>query len=406
MNFIEQVFHCINQEAKRQHEHLELIASENYTSEEILKAAGSILTNKYAEGYPGKRYYGGCAYVDKIETIAIEQAKALFECQYANVQPHSGSSANAAVFQALLEPGDTIMGLSLEHGGHLTHGSSVNFSGKNYKAVPYQTDDKGFLDYDKILEQALEEKPKMIIAGFSAYSREVHWERFREIADRVGAIFLADMAHLSGLIAAKAHPSPLPWADVVTSTTHKTLRGPRGGLILSNNPDNFKKLDKSIFPGTQGGPLMHVIAGKAICFAQAREEKFKKYINQVLKNAQALSGRLREKGHRIVTDGTDTHLFLVSLLTKEYSGKDLEIYFESAGITLNKNTVPGETRSPFVTSGLRIGTAALTTRGMQEKEMVQIADYIHTLMQCWPCPDKALEVKNQIKSLCDLFPVS
>ena len=405
MNTVEKIFECIDKEAVRQHEHLELIASENYTSQEILQAAGSILTNKYAEGYPGKRYYGGCQHVDEIEMIAIEQAKALFECEYANVQPHSGSSANAAVFQALLQPGDKVMGLSLEHGGHLTHGCSVNFSGKIYQAVPYRTDKDGYLDYQAILKQALHEKPKMIIAGFSAYSRKVHWERFRQIADEVGAIFLADMAHLSGLVAAKAHSSPLPWADVVTSTTHKTLRGPRGGLILSNKSDFFKKLDKSIFPGTQGGPLMHIIAGKAICFAHARSEEFQNYIQQVLLNAQALSNRLAEKGHSIVTQGTHTHLFLVSLLDQKYSGKDLEAYFESAGITLNKNTVPGEVRSPFVTSGLRIGTAALTTRKMKEEQMIQIADYIDLLMKNWPCANKAVEVKQKIKELCDLFPV-
>jgi glycine hydroxymethyltransferase len=405
MDVHQKIFDLIAQEKTRQEEHLELIASENYTSLSILKAQGSILTNKYAEGYPQKRYYGGCEYVDKIEQIAIEHACQLYRADYANVQPHSGSSANAAVYQSLLKPGDKIMGLSLDHGGHLTHGSPVNFSGKIYKAEPFTTNEEGFLDYELIEKRALTVKPQMLVAGFSAYSRVVDWERFRYIADKVDAFFLADMAHLSGLVATDAHPSPLPWADIVTSTTHKTLRGPRGGMILTNRKDMALKMNKAIFPGTQGGPLMHVIAAKALCYAQAQESTFKTYIDQVIANAQHLAQELISKGYEIITGGTDTHLFLLSLRDKAYSGKDLEEYLQLAHITLNKNTIPGDNRSPFVTSGLRIGTAAVTTRGMKEKEMTLLANWIDRLIKALPCPKEASRVAGEIKQLCQLFPV-
>lgn len=399
------IFNIIDDERQRQEDHLEMIASENYTSSAIMRAQGSVLTNKYAEGYPNKRYYGGCEHVDKIEQLAIDQACKLFECSYANVQPHSGSCANAAVYQAFLEPGDTIMGLSLEHGGHLTHGCPVNFSGKIYQSVPYQTNAQGWLDYDDLQRHVLAIKPKMIVAGFSAYSRQIQWSRLREIADQAQCWFLADMAHISGLVAAKAHPSPLPWADVVTSTTHKTLRGPRGGMILSNRDDLANRLNKAIFPGMQGGPLMHVVAGKALCYAHAQTEEFAQYIKNVIDNAKILSDSLIKHGFEIITGGTDTHLLLVSLLDKPYSGKDLEQYLESAGIICNKNAVPGDKRSPFVSSGIRLGTAALTSRSMGRDEMELIASWIAQLCEAWPCAEKAQSVKKQVKELCQRFPV-
>lgn len=405
LNVHQNIFNLIAKERKRQEEHLELIASENYTSLAILKAQGSILTNKYAEGYPKKRYYGGCEHVDEIEQLAIDTACELYGASYANVQPHSGSSANAAVYQSLLNPGDTIMGLSLDHGGHLTHGSPVNFSGKIYHAEPFTTDQDGYLDYEAIEQRALAVKPKMIVAGFSAYARTVDWERFRFIADKANALLLADMAHLSGLVATGAHASPLPFADIVTSTTHKTLRGPRGGMILTNREDMAVKMNKAIFPGTQGGPLMHVIAAKALCYAEALQSDFTVYINQVIANAQHLAQELMRLGYDIITGGTDTHLFLLSLKDKPYSGKDLEQYLQQAHITLNKNTIPGDNRSPFITSGLRIGTAAVTTRGMKEKEMSELAGWIDRLVQAWPCEKEARKVAAEVTSLCQRFPL-
>lgn len=401
-----EVWAAICQERSRQNQHIELIASENYVSEAVMAATGSVLTNKYAEGYPGKRYYGGCANADAVETLAIERAKALFGADYVNVQPHSGSQANAAVFLALLEPGDTVMGLDLADGGHLTHGSCVNFSGKIYRSVSYHVGPDGRLDRQAIADVARRESPKLIIAGYSAYSREVDWQMFREIADEVGAYLLADMAHIAGLVATGLHPSPLPYADVVTSTTHKTLRGPRGGLILSNRLESLgKKLQSGIFPGSQGGPLMHVIAAKAVAFAEALEPAFTDYQRRVLANARALAQTLQDSGYRIVSGGTDNHLMLVDLRDKPYSGKQAERWLEQAFMTANKNAVPGDQRSPFQTSGLRLGTPALTTRGFGEAEARQVGQWIAQMLDRMDDPDCCQRVLAEVASLCARFPV-
>ena len=376
-----EIAESIANEAKRQEQHIELIASENYTSNLVMAAQGSVLTNKYAEGYPEKRYYGGCEYVDIAEQLAIERVKELFNADYANVQPHSGSQANAAAFSALIQPGDTILGMSLNEGGHLTHGSPVNFSGKIYKAISYGLDDDGLVDYDQVEALALEHKPKLILAGFSAYSRVMDWQRFRDIADKVGAWFLVDMAHVSGLIAAGVYPSPVPYADVVTSTTHKTLAGPRGGIILAkSNPELEKKLNSAVFPGGQGGPLMHVIAAKAVAFKEALQPEFKAYQEQVVANARAMVSVLQERGYKIVSGGTDNHLLLVDLIDKDITGKDADAALGRAYITVNKNTVPNEPRSPFVTSGLRIGTPAITTRGFGIEETSLLAGWIADIL--------------------------
>ena len=360
---------AIKAEMERQNSHIELIASENWVSKAVMAAMGSPLTNKYAEGYPGKRYYGGCQCVDVVEELARERAKELFGCEYANVQPHSGAQANMAVFFAILQPGDTYMGMNLDHGGHLTHGSPVNMSGKYFNVVPYGVNDEGVIDYDKVLEIAKECKPKMIVAGASAYARTIDFKRFREIADEVGAYLMVDMAHIAGLVAAGLHPSPIPYAHVTTTTTHKTLRGPRGGMILSSNEMNEKfNFNKAVFPGIQGGPLMHVIAAKAVCFKEALQPEFKEYQAQILKNAKALCEGLKKRGVKIVSGDTDNHLMLVDLTEKNVSGKELEKRLDDAHITCNKNTIPNDPRSPFVTSGVRLGTPAVTTRGMKEEE--------------------------------------
>ncbi len=402
------LWEAIQSEARRQEEHIELIASENYASPRVMQAQGSVLTNKYAEGYPGRRYYGGCEYVDIAEQLAIDRAKALFGADYVNVQPHSGSQANAAVYLALLEPGDTILGMSLAHGGHLTHGAKVNFSGKLFHAVQYGVDDEtGEIDYDRVEALALEHKPKMVVAGFSAYSRVVDWARFREIADKVGAYLFVDMAHVAGLVAAGLYPNPLPHAHVVTTTTHKTLRGPRGGMILAQGGDEalYKKLNSLVFPGTQGGPLMHVIAAKAVAFKEAMEPEFKDYQAQVIKNARAMAARMMEFGFKIVSGGTDNHLFLVDLQNQGLTGKDAEAALGRANITVNKNTVPNDPQSPFVTSGIRIGTPAITTRGFQVAEARQLADWISRVLDD---PGNAAvidEVREQVVDLCRRFPV-
>ena len=369
-------------EHERQNSHIELIASENWVSKAVMAAMGSPLTNKYAEGYPGKRYYGGCECVDVVENLAIERAKELFGCDYANVQPHSGAQANLAVQFAVLNPGDIIMGMNLDHGGHLTHGSPVNISGKYFKVVPYGVDDNGFLDYDRMRELALECKPKMIIAGASAYARTIDFKKFREVADEVGAVLMVDMAHIAGLVAAGLHPSPIPYADVVTTTTHKTLRGPRGGMILANKEAAEKyNFNKAIFPGIQGGPLMHVIAGKAVCFKEALSDDFKVYQQQIINNAQALCKGLIDRGIKIVSGGTDNHLMLVDLTTYDLTGKAVEKMLDEAHITCNKNTIPNDPKSPFVTSGVRLGTPAVTSRGMKEDDMDLIAEAIATVIK-------------------------
>lgn len=394
-------------EKRRQEEHIELIASENYVSPCVLEAQGSILTNKYAEGYPRKRYYGGCEYVDIAEQLAIDRAKALFGAAYANVQPHSGSQANASVYMALLEPGDTILGMNLAHGGHLTHGSKVNFSGKLYKAVQYETRvETGEIDYEQVEALAKEHQPKLIIAGFSAYSRIVDWERFREIADSVNAYLMADMAHVSGLVAAGLYPSPVGIADVVTSTTHKTLRGPRGGLILAkSNPELEKKFNSAIFPGMQGGPLMHVIAAKAIAFKEAMDPNFKAYQKQVVLNAQLFAEEMMGRGFKVVSNGTDNHLFLVDLTDKEIAGKDAEAALGRAYITLNKNSVPNDPRSPFVTSGLRIGTPAVTTRGFKEDEIKTLANWTCDVLENLEDEMLLQKTKSKVLAICKRFPV-
>ena len=394
-------------EAQRQEDHIELIASENYASKRILEAQGSLLTNKYAEGYPSKRYYGGCEFVDVAENLAIERAKQLFDADYANVQPHSGSSANAAAFLALLEPNDTILGMSLDHGGHLTHGSKVNFSGRNYKSIQYglhpETND---INYDEVLSLAKEHKPKLIIAGFSAFSGIVDWKKFREIADEVGAFFLVDMAHVSGLVAAKLYPSPVPYADVVTSTTHKTLRGPRSGIILAKeNEEIEKKLNSAVFPGSQGGPLMHVIAAKALCFKEALEPDFKNYIQDVMDNAKLMATTIMSRDINVVSNGTENHIVLVDLRSKNITGKDLEKVLGSVNITVNKNSVPNDTASPFVTSGIRIGTPAITTRGFGKKEVVQVANWIADIIENIDDELVHEKVKNEVSSLTSEYPV-
>ena len=394
-------------ESERQEDHIELIASENYTSLRVLEAQGSVLTNKYAEGYPGKRYYGGCEFVDEAETLAIERAKELFGADYANVQPHSGSSANLAVYLALCEPGDVILGMSLGHGGHLSHGTSVNYSGKTYQSFQYGLDEKtGDIDYEQVESLAKKHKPKMIIAGFSAFSGIVDWEKFRMIADEVGAYLLVDMAHVAGLVATNLYPSPVPFADVITTTTHKTLRGPRGGLILAKqNEEIEKKINSAIIPGSQGGPLMHVIAAKAVCFKEALEPEFTSYQTQVLKNANTMCQVFQERGVEIVSKGTKNHMFLVDLINKEITGKDVEESLGKANITLNKNAVPNDPQSRFVTSGLRIGTPAITTRGFKEKEASQVATWICDVLKDLNSEDEIKRVKSEVKELCKEFPV-
>jgi glycine hydroxymethyltransferase len=405
------LWQAIENEAQRQEDHIELIASENYTSPRVMEAQGSVLTNKYAEGYPEKRYYGGCEYVDVVEQLAIDRAKELFGADYANVQPHSGSQANAAVYMALCQPGDTVLGMSLAHGGHLTHGASVSFSGKIYNAVQYGLNaETGEIDYDEVEQLAKEHKPKMIVAGFSAYSRVVDWARFREIADSVGAFLFVDMAHVAGLVAAGAYPNPMPYADVVTTTTHKTLRGPRGGLILAkSNPEIEKKLNSAVFPGGQGGPLMHVIAGKAVAFKEALEPAFKEYQAQVVKNASAMADVFIERGFDVVSGGTDNHLFLLSLIRQGLTGKAADAALGRAHITVNKNAVPNDPQSPFVTSGLRIGSPVITTRGFKEAQCKILAGWICDILDVLN-DEAALEgaieqVKGQVQALCKDYPV-
>ena len=405
--FDDELWQAIEDERRRQEENIELIASENYASPRVMQAQGTVLTNKYAEGYPGKRYYGGCEYVDTAETLAISRAKQLFGADYVNVQPHSGSQANAAVLMALLEPGDLILGMSLSHGGHLTHGSSVNFSGKLYRSVQYGVDEHtGLIDYAAVETLAATHRPKLIIAGFSAYSQVIDWARFRAIADSVGAYLLVDMAHVAGLIAVGVYPSPIPYADVVTTTTHKTLRGPRGGLILARaNEVIEKKLNSAVFPGTQGGPLMQVIAAKAVAFAEALLPEFKGYQQQVLLNAKTMAAELQKRGYRIVSGGTENHLMLVDLIDKNITGKEADSALGRANITVNKNTVPNDPRSPFVTSGLRLGTPAVTTRGFKEKEIVLITGWIADILDHIEDEKTIARVKQQVLELCREFPV-
>lgn len=403
-NYDKEVFDACSLELGRQQHNIELIASENIVSKGVLLAAGSVLTNKYAEGFPGKRYYGGCQYVDIVENLAIERAKKLFGANFANVQPHSGASANLAAFFALLETGDTVMGLNLAHGGHLSHGSPVNISGKYFNIVPYSvSDETETLDYDEIRKTALECKPKLIIAGASAYSRVIDFKKIREICDEVGAYYMVDMAHIAGLVAAGLHPSPVPYADVVTTTTHKTLRGPRGGLILSNDEEIAKKINKAIFPGTQGGPLMHIIAAKAVAFGEALTDEFKEYQKQIVKNAATLSDALTKEGFRIVSGGTDNHLMLIDLRPFNITGKEMEKRLDEVHITANKNAIPNDPEKPFVTSGIRVGTPAVTTRGFKEEEMLMIAKWIK---------DVAVDFENQkdritaeVIALCDKYPI-
>jgi glycine hydroxymethyltransferase len=404
--FDPELWQSIESEKKRQEEHIELIASENYTSQRVMEAQGSVLTNKYAEGYPGKRYYGGCEYVDITEALAIERVKELFGADYANVQPHSGSQANSATYMALLNPGDTVLGMNLNEGGHLTHGSPVNFSGKIYKSIQYGLDPQGYIDYEQVEALALEHKPKMILAGFSAYSRTVDWSKFREIADKVGAYFMVDMAHVAGLIAAGLYPNPVPYADVVTSTTHKTLAGPRGGIILAKaNPELEKKFNSAVFPGSQGGPLMHVIAGKAVAFKEALGDEFKESQKQVLINSKAMVAVLQDRGFKIVSGGTDNHLFLIDLIDKDITGKAAEAALGEAFITVNKNTVPNEPRSPFVTSGLRMGTPAITTRGMKEAEATELSGWICDILDDIENTEVIAKVKHKVLALTARFPV-
>lgn len=408
--FDAEIWSAIQEEEVRQEEHIELIASENYTSPAVMQAQGTVLTNKYAEGYPGKRYYGGCEYVDKAEDLAIARAKALFGADYANVQPHSGSQANAAVYQALVLPGETVLGMSLDAGGHLTHGAKPNFSGKTYNAVQYGLNNEtGEIDYAQVEALALEHKPKMIVAGFSAYSGIVDWAKFREIADKVGAYLMVDMAHVAGLVAAGVYPNPVPVADVVTTTTHKTLRGPRGGLILARaNEEIEKKLNSAVFPGGQGGPLMHVIAAKAVSFKEAQSPEFVTYQKQVVANAQAMAKTFIERGINIVSGGTQNHLMLVDLIGKSYTGKDADAALGAANITVNKNAVPNDPRSPFITSGLRVGTPAVTTRGFKEAECVELAGWMCDVLEALEAGDasaKIEEVKGKVLEICKRFPV-
>lgn len=408
MNLITQydpeVGKAIEAEAARQRRNLELIASENIVSEPVMMAMGTVLTNKYAEGYSGKRYYGGCECVDVVETIAIDRAKKLFGCDYANVQPHSGAQANMAVFVAMLKQGDTVLSMSLDHGGHLSHGSPVNFSGMYFNIVPYGVNEEGFIDYDQVERLAMEHKPRMILAGASAYAREIDFRRFREIADKCGAYFMVDIAHIAGLVAAGLHPSPIPYADVVTTTTHKTLRGPRGGLILANKEAAEKfNFNKAIFPGTQGGPLEHVIAAKAVCFGEALKPEFKEYQAQVKKNAAVLAEELKKQGFNILTGGTDNHLMLVDLRGLEVSGKELQNRCDQVYITLNKNTVPNDPRSPFVTSGARIGTPAITSRGLKEEDMPKVAECVW--LAATDFENKADYIRGEVTKLCEKYPI-
>ncbi len=405
--FDDEVFNAITAEDKRQEDHIELIASENYTSPRVMEAQGSSLTNKYAEGYPGKRYYGGCEHVDTVEAIAIERAKELFGADYANVQPHSGSQANAAVYLALLQAGDTILGMSLAHGGHLTHGAKVSASGKIYNSVSYGLNaETGEIDYDEVERLAKEHQPKMIVAGFSAYSRVVDWQRFRDIADAVGAYLLVDMAHVAGLVAAGLYPNPVQIADVTTTTTHKTLRGPRGGLILAKaNPEIEKKLNSAVFPGFQGGPLMHVIAAKAIAFKEAMLPEFKTYQEQVIKNARVMADVFMTRGYDVVSNGTDDHLFLVSFIEAGLTGKDVDAWLGAAHITVNKNAVPNDPQSPFVTSGIRVGTPAVTTRGFKEEECRDLANWMCDVIDAAGSEQVINDVKSKVKAVCDRLPV-
>ena len=404
LNFDPEVANAIDDEIGRQRSHIELIASENLVSKAVMAAMGSPLTNKYAEGYPGKRYYGGCEYVDVIETLAIERAKKLFDCGYANVQPHSGAQANMAVFFAMLEPGDTFMGMSLDAGGHLTHGSPVNMSGKYFDVVPYGVNEEGLIDYDNVLKIAKECKPKLIVAGASAYARIIDFKRFREIADEVGAYLMVDMAHIAGLVAGGQHPSPIPYADVVTTTTHKTLRGPRGGMILCSQENGVKfNFNKAVFPGIQGGPLMHVIAAKAVCFKEALEDNFKDYAKNVVENSAALANGLMSRGFNIVSGGTDNHLMLVDLTNKNLTGKEVEKFLDAANITCNKNTIPNDPASPFVTSGVRLGSAAVTTRGFNTADMDVVAEAMALLINdVENNREKAMEL---VKTLTDKYPL-
>ncbi|GAA7830327.1 serine hydroxymethyltransferase [Helicobacter pylori] len=407
--FLEQtdseIFELIFEEYKRQNEHLEMIASENYTFASVMEAMGSVLTNKYAEGYPNKRYYGGCEVVDKIESLAIERAKKLFNCQFANVQAHSGSQANNAVYHALLKPYDKILGMDLSCGGHLTHGAKVSLTGKHYQSFSYGVDLDGYIDYEGVLKIAQSVKPEIIVCGFSAYPREIDFKKFREIADEVGALLLGDIAHVAGLVVADEHAHPFPHCHVVSSTTHKTLRGPRGGLILTNDEEIAAKIDKAIFPGTQGGPLMHVIAAKAVGFKENLKPEFKAYAQLVKSNMQVLAKALKEKNHKLVSGGTSNHLLLMDFLDKPYSGKDADIALGNAGITVNKNTIPGETRSPFVTSGIRIGSAALSARGMGAKEFEIIGNKISDILNDINNVSLQLHVKEELKAMANQFPV-
>lgn len=400
-----EILNLINQELERQNTHLEMIASENFTFPSVMEAMGSVLTNKYAEGYPYKRYYGGCEFVDRIEEIAIERAKKLFGCSFANVQPHAGSQANTAVYSALLKPYGKILGMDLSHGGHLTHGAKVSITGQMYQSFFYGVELDGRINYDKVAEIAKVVKPNLIVCGFSAYSRVLDFARFREIADSVGALLMADVAHVAGLVVAGEYANPFPYADVVTTTTHKTLRGPRGGLILTNNEEFAKKIDKAVFPGMQGGPLMHVIAGKAVGFGENLKPEWKEYAKQVKANAQVLAKVLIQRGYKIVSDGTDNHLVLLSLLDREFSGKDADLALGNAGITVNKNTVPGETRSPFVTSGVRIGSPALTARGFKEKEFEIVANRIADVLDDIQNTQKQEKIKSELKELALKFRV-
>ena len=403
----EELWEALNKESNRQEEHIELIASENYASQRVMEAQGGILTNKYAEGYPSKRYYGGCEYVDLAEELAIGRAKKLFKADYANVQPHSGSSANAAAFLAMLEPNDTILGMSLDHGGHLTHGAKVNFSGKNYTAFQYGLHpDTHDIDYDQVRDLAKQHQPKMIVAGFSAFSGIVDWKIFRDIADETGAYFLVDMAHVSGLVAAGLYPSPVPYADVVTSTTHKTLRGPRSGIILAKSNEVLeKKLNSAVFPGSQGGPLMHVIAAKAVCFKEALEPEFKIYMQQVIDNAKLMCKVIQDRGIDVVTGKTDNHIVLMDLRSKELTGKDCEMALGQANITVNKNAVPDDPQSPFITSGIRLGTPAVTTRGFGTEEIELLTNWICDVVLDLGNSEKITQIKSDVVSLCKKFPV-
>lgn len=405
-DFDADLFAAMQAESVRQETHIELIASENYCSQMVMQAQGSDLTNKYAEGYPKKRYYGGCEHVDVVEQLAIDRAKQLFGAEYANVQPHSGSSANSAVFLALLDANDTVLGMSLDAGGHLTHGAHVNFSGINYKAVQYGLDEStGLINYDQVAELAKTHQPKMIIAGFSAYSQVIDWSKFREIADSVGAYLFVDMAHVAGLVAAGVYPNPVPFADVVTTTTHKTLRGPRSGLILSRDDKLAKKLNSAVFPGSQGGPLMHAIAAKAVCFKEALDESFTTYQQQVVKNAQAMAAVIQERGYEVVSGGTENHLMLISLIKQEMTGKEADKWLGEAFITVNKNAVPNDPKSPFVTSGIRIGTPAVTTRGFNEAQVSELAGWICDVLDSRGDETVIASVRDKVKSICAQLPV-